>query len=392
MRYVLLTLISMMIIGCSSRQERAGPSASTPPATESEPSVETGASPYEVHEWGLLRAAAGDLLEVGAISPAGSFEPMAVDKPVLYFHAAAPVQIERVRVDAVGGTIREHWPLTTAEPFPPSIEWIGLMLDAAQAAGGDRCSGAFPAASERPCSGLPSGEQCESLELGTVVSRSARCLRSGAIHLPFLFYRSRTSSFTPPLRVSALPSGELRLTNDGDAPIPGWIVRMRRNGGQVRTIAAPAPGARETITIGNDFENAAVPTSPELMDDEVMAGTSDQPALPGSREPGRRALRMTLAEIGLDSGEIDAFLRAWGGALFGDRMVNLVDLPNRNVGDRRGSNDGVPTDVLTNDRTMLADSILYFLPETACEGVSRLSFRPAPTRTVRALAIWQPAR
>lgn len=382
----------MVIVGCSSRQEGSERSDSTPRDTAVAQINETATAPYEVHEWGLLRAGARDVLEIGAISPQGFTEPLAVDKPVLYFHATASVRLERVRVDAVGGTVREHWPLTTSTAFPASIEWSDLALDAANAAGSDRCTGAFPSASERPCSELPGGEQCESLELGTVISRSATCLQSGAKRLPFLFYRSRTSTFTPPLSVSALPSGELQLTNNGDAPIPGWIVRMRRNGGQVRTIAVPAPGARATITISSDFANAVVPTSSAPMDDEVTDRVSDSPALPGSQEPGRRALRLTLSDIGLDTGEIEAFLRAWDGALFGDRMVPLVDLPRRNASDRRGSLDGVPVDVLTDDQTTLADSILYFLPATACDNVSRLSFTPAPTRVVRALAIWQPAR
>jgi hypothetical protein len=345
-----------------------------------------------VHEWGLLRAVPGDVLEVGAISPPGIIEPMAVDKPVLYFHAPASVKLDSVRVEAVGGTVREHWPLTKSETFPVSIEWTDLTLDAPNIAGSGRCAGAFPSATERPCSDLPRGEECESLQLGTVIAPSATCIQSGAVGLPFLFYRSRTSTFTPPLRVSSLPSGEIQVTNEGDAPIPGWIVRMQRSGGQVRTIAVRGPDARATVTIGSDFANAVVPTSRQSLNDEDLERAADSPALPGSQEPGRQAVRMTLSEIGLDSGEIDAFLRAWNGALFGDRVVPLVDLPRRSVNDRRGSADGVPIDVLTDDQTMVADSILYFLPEAACTDVSRLSFTPAPTRVVRALALWQPAR
>lgn len=393
MRYVYLSLISVVVIGCSSRQE--SPEGSDPILPDAAAEQTSGAvtAAYEVHEWGLLRAGVGDVLEVGAISPPGTTELLVVDKPVLYFHATAPVHLERVRVEAVGGSVREHWPLTTSEAFPSSIEWSDFTLDATEAAGGDRCAGAFPSASEPPCSDLPGGELCESLELGTVISPSATCLQSGATRLPFLFYRSRTATFAPPLRVRALSSGELQLTNNGDAPIPGWIVRIRRNGGQVRTIAVSAPGAHATITIGSDFENAVTPTSAvPMVNDEDIEPVSDSLALPGNQEPGRRAVRMTLSEIGLDAGEIDAFLRAWDGALFGARMVPLVDLPRRNASDRRGTLDGIPIDVLTDDQTTMTDSILYFLPETACDGVSRLTFTPAPTRVVRALALWQPAR
>lgn len=387
MQRALFGLVCLSFFGCGGRQEPSGAAPASPIATPAAPAGGTAA--YEVHEWGLLRAGAGDVLDVGAVAPPGTeVEPMAVDKPVLYFHASSPVRLERVRVEAIGGAIREHWPLAAGAVFPSFVEWNALALGEAHTAGGASCSGVFPSASARPCSDLASGEECESAGLGTLLSTSATCVESGATRLPFLFYRSRTSTFTPPVQLSRRPSGELQLTNAGDAPIPGWIVRMQRIGGQVRTLAVRAPGARETITLGNDFANARVPVAHTPPSDEDGVPV-DQPALPGSQEPGRQAVRITLDQLGLDSGEADAFLRAWDGALFGDRAVPLIDLPRRAAtSDRRGVND-----VLTDESAPSTDdSILYFLPASACDGVARLSFTPAPTRVVRALAVWQLAR
>jgi len=407
MRRTLFGLVSLAIVGCGGRQEMAAPET----ATRSAPSGAT--APYEVHEWGLLRAIPGDALEAGAIAPPGFVEALSVDKPVLYFHASAPVQLERVHVEAVGGTIREHWPMTSAAtgaPFPAAIDWTGLSLDAAQSAGGARCAGAFPGLAAPPCSALPPGEGCESAQLATAVSPSATCLQSGDTQLTFLFYRSRTATFTPPLRVTALPSGELRVTNTGALPIPGWVLRLRRNGSQVRAIAVRGPGARATVMIGDDFANAAIPT-PAVDGDHGASDESDrmvdEPAMPGSQEPGRVALRLTLRELGLDDGEADAFLRAWDDTLFGGSVVQLVDIPPaprdgtrpRDGAPRDGvpASDGRTVDVLSADcrgdcMGAQSDTILYFLPEQTCDGVARLSFQPAPTRVRRALAIWQLAR
>lgn len=389
MRFVSLGVLSFVVLGCAGGRDVPPPETGAPPV-EAAP-----AAAYEVHEWGLLRAAAGDVIEAGAARPPRMVPvPIAVDKPVLYFHATAPMQVDRVRVEAIGGSVREHWPLTGAGLFPPSIEWSGLVLDRDGSAAGEACAGAFPTTASRPCSELPAGEDCESSELGGLRAASASCVASGEARLPFLFYRARSSTFTPPLNVTGSPSGELALTNAGEAPIPGWVVRIRRNGGQARTIAARAPGPRETITLGAAFETAAVPVAPSTPSDESLPLT-DQPALPGSPEPGRQALRLTLAEIGLDEAETEAFLRAWDGPLFGDWEGPLVDLPRAgsDAVDRRGPADRIPIDVLrADDQTQPeVDTILYFLPAAACDEVARLSFAPRPARVVRALAVWQPA-
>ena len=194
MRYETLLLTLLVLSGCSARQEQSERHDSRPPTVSEQRS--SPAASYEVHEWGLLRAAPGDVLEVGAIAPPSRVEPIAIDKPVLYFHASGQVRLESVRVEAVGGNVREHWPLTASQAFPSSLEWRDLMLDRNEPAGGPRCTNAFPSASERPCSDLPAGELCESTGLAAVVSTSATCVRHADTLRPFLFYRSRSTTFS----------------------------------------------------------------------------------------------------------------------------------------------------------------------------------------------------
>jgi hypothetical protein len=316
-----------------------------------------------------MRAAPRDTIDAGAVAPPVQVVPLTVDKPVLYFHATAQVAIASVRVEAVGGAIREHWPVTSEKPFPSAVVWRDLMLDPARRVGDAGCGAArFPGAAERPCSELEPGELCESAQLAGLAAPDATCLASpseakGAT-FPFLFYRSRSQTFTPPLGITRLPSGEVRITNNGDDPIPGWIVRLRGSDGWVQTRAVRPPAPHASIAISADFAGAS--------DDERALGrATDRPAPPGNAEPGRRALRATLAELGLTAPEIEAFMRAWDGALFA------------------GGIDGIPADVLVADKKQLpADSLLYFLPPDACDAVTRLTFDPPPTAVRRALAVW----
>jgi hypothetical protein len=86
--------------GAAPSRTRGLPVTATPPVET--PTVEAPPARCEVHEWGLLRAGAGDVLEVGPTTPRAVFvEPMAVDNPVLYFDelASGPLRLERVRVE-----------------------------------------------------------------------------------------------------------------------------------------------------------------------------------------------------------------------------------------------------------------------------------------------------
>ncbi|MEZ4247153.1 MAG: hypothetical protein R3B99_02795 [Polyangiales bacterium] len=350
-------VLTLLALGCGGRDPRP-----TEPSVEPTPEVTVGT--FAVHEWGLLRGGAGDVLEVGAASPATTVEPIAVDKPLLYFHATGgPVRLREATVDALDGSIREHWPVV-ADATPSRVTWRDLALDPSRVVVPGRCEPVFPSRTQPPCDRLAPGEACETAELAPLRAEGSTCLDEA----PFLFYRSRTRSFTPPLR--ATREGDvLRVANTGAEPIPGRLIRIERFGGRVRTRAVepPAPGA--TLVIDATFPEDG---DGEPMDDVLPADrrgvtadeTSDGPVLgPSTLEAGRRALRDTLDGIGLTDGESDAFVRAWDHALFGE-----LD-----------SVDGIPAPV---------HSILYFLPPGACDQVATLRFDPAPTEVRRALAVW----
>src|SRR5690349_19551919 len=99
-----------------------------PTARDLQPPPQPRSADYEVHEWGLVRGEAGDVLRVGAIAPPVPPRVLSVDKPVLYFHSAAPLEIEALTVRATGGAILEHWPLTTGRESS-AVVWNGVRID-----------------------------------------------------------------------------------------------------------------------------------------------------------------------------------------------------------------------------------------------------------------------
>ena len=227
---------------------------------------------------------------------------------------------------------------------------------------------------------LPAGELCEVASLGIVRVPGVACVRTSGVVDSLLFYRARTSSFTPPLRFerSATVHDEVRVTNEGALPIPGWLVRMADSYGSVRALAVRPPGPGETIVVGVDFLGAA----DRIGEDESV----DIPVAPGSPGPGRTVVRDSMREIGLTDGEADAFLRAWDMLLFGVAPTVLY---------------GTTVDTLTADDSRSVDedgdgvlgpteSFLYFLPEASVDGVARLTFDPPPRSVHRAMAIWSP--
>lgn len=352
--------------------------ATSTPASTTTTTATGGAAGYDVHEWGLVRALPGDVLNVGAIAPARMAYPMAVDKPVLYFHADAPLTLASVRVDAGEGTLAEVWPEPPRTGEASVVNW----RDVALAPSGDCPFSPLPGLGDPACTSLPAGELCEVAQLGVVRVPGVACVRTAGVTDSLLFYRARTRSFTPPLRFERVVSGgeDVTVTNEGTEVIPGWLVRLRDDYGSVRALAVrpPAPGA--SIVVGSDFA-AAADTGP-VADDEAV----DMPVMPGSPEPGRRALRETMIDIGLTDGEADAFLRAWDERLFALAPSTVAD--------------GTPIDTLAADRRGMdedgdpgpMDSFVYFLPEASVDGIARVTFDPPPRSFHRAMAIWSPIR
>lgn len=330
---------------CGARPSTTSPSPVSPgESAEAEPTDVA----YEVHEWGLMRGGPGDALIVSSIAPPVAPMVMAVDKPVLYFHADGPLTLRSVRVHAEGGTIEEHWPLTPRTGIAADLGWYDVSL-----APGETC--AFtPLPTTCPTA------FCEVPSLATVRVPGADCVHTAGGDDALLFYRARQSTYTPPLVFERSAVYEdVTVRNEGDDPIPGWLVRLHSQNGQVVTLAVRPPAPHGSIVVGHDF-GAAVD----------RLGDGDMPAMPGSHEPGRRAVDETLREIGLTAGESEAFLRAWDGQLFGlgavrDGIVDDEDL------------ERAPT-----------ESFLYFLPEREVDRVAQLTFDPPPREVHRAMAMW----
>lgn len=328
----------MLLVACSAC---GGPSAGGPGPSGPSPATSGEAGSYEVHEWGLMRGGPGDVLEVGTFAPALQIEPVAVEKPVLYFHGTgtAPIELSVASVEAVDGVVREHWPLAAprvGEVEPTRISWAPLTLRP------ERCALLAPADRASACGALPLDEVCESLMLARTVTDDAWCVETASGPSPLLFYRSTSRGVVAPLAATIVDGGELEVRNVSDAAIPGMIVRFIESSAGLTIVAAapPAPGA------------------------SVRIGVID-----GGEAAGRDAITVTMRELGMTDPEIAAFLGSWENELFGAPGEVVVE-------------------EIPEERTMLRNTLLYFLPASMTERVSRLTFSPAPSATRRALAVW----
>jgi hypothetical protein len=330
---------------------------------------------YEVHEWGLVRAEAGDVLRAGAVAPPRPVEVMAVDKPVLYFHAGGPLRLAEVSAHTPGGEVVETWPFTGSGP---TVSWREVSV-----VPGACTPSPLPSASAPPCSLLPAGALCESAGLALVRTADAACVTVGGATDRFLFYRAEARSFTPPLRFArAAVHEDVTVTNDGELPIPGVIVRIWSDGVRTRTLVAAPPAPRASVVIGHDFgaggrdDLAADNPVPADRRGAMDEATLDQP--PVFEGPGRDGIRRSMTELGMAPSEIDAFLSAWDATLFG----------------RATAVDGtVAVDVLSADGDPAPrETLLYFLPTATVDGIATVTFDPPPRVFRRAFAVWTTLR
>lgn len=342
-----LAIAAILGSGCASSRPVEDPQDVGGPAPTARPGDPRPAgAPYEVHEWGLVRADVGDVLNTGAIAPP-SYEPMIMDKPLLYFHAASPMELRRVSVHAPNGTILETWPAATGGEG--DIAWMNVALGTAA----DCLVSPLPKRADPACARLPSDAECESTQLAIVRTEDAACVRSGETTERFLFYRARTDVFAPPLKLSrSADAVNVTIENEGSLPIPGMVVRIRNRDGIVHSTVAMPPAPRAKVVMGLD---AVV--DGELADDKAV----DRKAAPASGA-GPDAVRMTMAELGMSPAEIKAFMDAWSEALF---------MPNGYDGLRSPS-----------------DAILYFLPAQTIDTIAKLEFDPPPRAVKRAFAVW----
>lgn len=365
----------------SSGSDPATTPEATPPSVAPEARTAGPSADYEVHEWGLVRGDVGDTQRYGVLAPPVSFAAMAVDKPVLYFHAPSALTLTSVRVEArSGGTLLETWPLT---PLGVAASWADVAIDPSGA-----CTPSpLPSASEAPCTSLPAGDACETPTLAVVRTDDAACVHVGSTSERFLFYRGRAQTFTPPLRFERTGAYEtVRVTNEGDAVIPGMLVRLSSDGYRVRTLAVAPPPPHRSVDVHADFDAAAASAADHTTlraDDEARdrrgAMDEDMPAMPASG-PGPSALRDAMRQIGLTESEADAFMRAWEPALFGPGQVAIDTL----------SVDGTPS---VDGDPAPRESFVYFLPAASLEDLAHLDFDPPPRGGVhRAIAMWSVLR
>jgi hypothetical protein len=358
-----LVLATATSIGC------AGAAGSTPSGSGSsstDPPTRAPEARYSLHEWGVVRAEAGDRLRLSAAPPPEEqryfFSPDAVvEKPVLYLHVEGDetVTVRSLRVTA-DANILEHWPLTSAPLGTSSVEWRDVTARREHCA-----SSRYPAANEPPCDTILPSSDCEALELASYEAPSSACLALvDGTQQNLLFYRSRTR-VAPPLSVTR--QGEVLAITAG-ATLPDTSIVWTR-GGLASVVAAPA--ANQTIS------------------------------MPAPHEPAAQALEILSAEMarrGLDDDEIAAFWRAWASTLLGDPMRRVEPLPPRE--DRVAEQPPPPREGTASERTPRAaveelpppapiDVVFYLLPADVIDAMAHLEADPPPQRVVRVFGVIQ---
>jgi hypothetical protein len=311
---------------------------------------------YDVHEWGLVRGTMADTVMLSG--PHADAPPMAVAKPVLYFHREGEgALVLDVEARIPSGRIVEHWP-TPGGQAGAVASWHGVTIQEGS------CHGSrYPSIAEPPCSFLTDG--CEAATLAGVETSDGDCLfwppppgDDGPTQAwNHLFYRGEVTG-TPalPLALALQPSGALRVTA-GAATAVGSLVRLRHAYDAstntwrttVEVAAAPAPGA-----------------SVELAGPSHVASE------------GAEALAAALGEAGLTPDEIAAFRRAWDATLFGDGPVLAMgDMPTV-----------LTTPVAAAPMPTTHTSLLYVLPAASADALATLSFTPPPRTIRRAIVVW----
>jgi hypothetical protein len=376
-------VLSLVLVGCGgsgcSGGSTGGSSSGGGGSSSSGGGSTSAVADYEVHEWGLLRVqrdGTTEVLRAGAIAPPRPIEPMAVDKPVLYFHAGSPLTLRSVGVHVEGGAILETWPFVAGRT---DVAWTDVALGSPT-----NCTpSALPSRAEPPCAALGPGAYCESPSLALVRTSEASCVTTHGATERFLFYRAQSTTFTPPLRFTRTEVYEdVRVDNDGDAPIPGVLVRIWSDGTHTRTLVAQPPPPHGSVVIGHGFDALDDDQQPADAPYDRRGSLDESLPAPTVSGPGRAGIRQTMTEIGLSSAEADAFFSAWDATLFSGMAANAA-----------GAVDDMPVDVLSADGDPAPrESIVYFLPEAVTNGVATLSFDPPPRAVHRALAIWTAIR
>jgi hypothetical protein len=299
-----------------------------------------GAPDFEVHEWGLLDVD-GVTAQVRTVDlPAVERRPVVVKKPVLYFHlgpgtARVVVDVKVTVPPEDGGAIVEHFPAGVVNEPGWSVQWSGLHIKKSA------CATATPSKEAGACN-TPDGI-CEALELTNYVTSDASCIEAGDINVNHLFYRAREKTPALPFEVSEIEGGKLKITHAKASDVIGPIVYVHDEPGRgaVSVLAPPALGA-------------SITADPPTTSDATSAA---------------RAIDAAMHEANLSDDEIAAFNRAWRGSLYGEDAAAKKQPP--------------PAKAALAPK----DYLLFVVPMSLADGVSRISITPAPRAIRRFLLV-----
>jgi len=250
-------------------------------------------------------------------------------KPVLYFHLDAPSPAFTFDLTvSLGSTARvvEHFP--AGELTEHGVGWTQIGLAQETCPGGP-----YPAEDSEVCEGVSDG-YCEAAELATYVSDDAGCLTVGGVQQNFLFYRGAGPAPDLPLTIARGADGTVTVTNATMVTPVGQMLRLWRDGDTIRVSQSPIPQQGHSVQV-------PVPAA-------------------AATEAHREMIRTQLSAVGLTEGEAQAFERAWFGELF---------------------DASVPTP------HAFEDAVLFFLPPAQVDGFAHIEATPAPSTTVRAMAV-----
>lgn len=386
-----------VLTACSTAPSDPEPQEAHAPVAVSAPPVAPG--PYEVHEWGLVVAelrgtsvravttargaggpgllgAFGDPAQPIGVGVGRSFGVGGGGKPVLYFHldeGTAGLSLSVAVQPAGGGRVLEHFPPGTLAADGTGLSWPNVRVTRGA------CRGTYPLPTDSGC--RTEDALCELAELSAYETSDADCVHVGDAEAGLLFYRTGPAEAELPLSVERTSDTTVRVrARPGAAPAEGFLIRVERGATLLDTFVRLA----RFDELGSDGIEM-----PRATGDGLVAGNE-----------GRALLQDSLDAAGLTPAERDAFMLAWGDALFGAvrRGGGLGEpddgsLTGRGVGSgaavrgmgvapRLGSIGGsqpAPRHPLGS----VQDALLYVLPQASVDELLPLTLAPPPRETRR---------
>ena len=351
-----IAIIALVLVACGSPPPppTSESAAALPPVSvvSAEPEAPQTMAAYELHEWGVIDVPISGELHVTSGPERRILPPPVVGtaharKPVIYVHlldgAAEATFGLRVTL-ARGGAFRELSPQGTVTG--ETLAWSQIVARREHCDTNAHLN--LPIVSGHPACDTVD-HVCEARELALYDAPSAACVTVGDETAGLLFYRAASPASALP--ITATRAADLTLSVTANASLvgsSGGLLRIShslagRSVPAAMTIARAAfPTVLATVTI-------AAPTDPLVRADAISE------------------LRRGLTERGLSDDEASAFLTAWDCELF-------------------GTDPTLPAHAGTVLHP-LVDSLLYFLPPGAVDGVARLDATPPPRAVHRAFLV-----